>query len=39
VLKLVHGVAVACRTPADDGQAGRLIAMIVDGLRVPAPAP
>ena len=34
MLKLTHGIAVAAdRSPGDDGQAARLISMVIDGLR------
>ncbi|HEX6857456.1 MAG TPA: helix-turn-helix domain-containing protein [Streptosporangiaceae bacterium] len=37
MLKLTHGIAFAAgRSPGDDGQAARLIAMVIDGLRAGA---
>jgi AcrR family transcriptional regulator len=38
VLRLVHGLVVACdMAPGDTGQAGRMLSLVVDGLR-PQPA-
>jgi hypothetical protein len=38
LLRLVHAISMAIeRPPADDGQAGRLLGLVVDGLRPQPP--